>query len=105
MGATPPLRFVLALAIAAATVSIYSPTAADCAAPTIDVSARKVAPGDEVVIEGYSWGDACNDTPGLGCDPPPLGEPIEVPPGRYEVVDGRRQGHFIGPPLRVVVDR
>lgn len=37
---------------------------------------RRVAPGDELAIRGHGWGDACNDTPGKGCDPPPLGEPI-----------------------------
>lgn len=73
----PRLRLAVTLFVAAAGLSLGSPASADCAAPFVHVSPRRVAPGDELTIEGESWGDACNDTPGPGCDPPPLGEPIE----------------------------
>lgn len=72
------LRLVLGLSVAAAALSLGSPASADCAAPYVEVSRRRAAPGEDVTIEGRGWGDACNDTGGgFGCDPPPLGEPIE----------------------------
>lgn len=71
------LRLVLGLAVAAAALSLGSSASADCAAPFVEVSPKRVGPGEEITIEGRSWGDACNDTPGPGCNPPPLGEPIE----------------------------
>ncbi len=131
-------RLAVAVVAAAAAVSLQSNAAADCGGPDITVSRRTVAPGDTIVIEGHSWGDACNDTPGPVCNPPPLGEPIQdirlqlrgrtsgdtvdlamvdagedylfettvtvpdVPPGRYEIVDARGQGYFVGRALRVV---
>jgi hypothetical protein len=82
------LRLGIALLVAGAGLSLGSPAAADCAAPFVHVSPRRVAPGEELTIEGDSWGDACNDTPGLGCDPPPLGEPIEDIRLRLRSVDG-----------------
>jgi hypothetical protein len=82
------LRLGVALLVAGAGLSLGSPASADCAAPFVHVSPRRVAPGEELTIEGDSWGDACNDTPGLGCDPPPLGEPIEEIRLHLRSVDG-----------------
>lgn len=82
------VRLVLGLVVAAAGWSLASPASADCAAPWVDVSPRRVAFGDELTIEGHSWGDACNDTPGPGCNPPPLGRPIEDIRLQLERADG-----------------
>lgn len=72
-----PLRLTVALVLAGAALSLGSQAAADCAAPSVHVSPRRVVPGDELSVTGDSWGDACNDTPGPVCNPPPLGDPIE----------------------------
>ncbi|HEX2058616.1 MAG TPA: hypothetical protein VHI71_09620 [Actinomycetota bacterium] len=131
------LRLLIGLVAATGALSLGAPAVADCGGPEIVVSPREAAPGDEIVIGGRGWGDACNDTTGPGCDPPPLGEPIQdialqlkgrgdgvtvdlatvdaddeylfettvtvpdVPPGRYFIVDGRREGNFSGPALRI----
>lgn len=71
------LRLLVTLAAAAALLSLGSPAGADCGGPDVDVSPRIVSPGDDLPISGHGWGDACNDTPGPGCDPPPLGDPIQ----------------------------
>lgn len=71
------LRVLVGLSVAVAALSLGSPAVADCGGPDITVSARRLSPGDDLTITGRGWGDACNDTPGPGCDPPPLGEPIE----------------------------
>ena len=53
----------------------------DCAGPSIELRPKTAHAGDEVVVRGDSWGDACNDT-GVGIGPcsfsePTLGEPQE----------------------------
>ena len=73
----PRLRLLTAVLAWAAALSFGSSASADCVAPDITISASSVAPGDRVSIAGNSWGDACNDTPGKGCNPPPLGDPIQ----------------------------
>lgn len=70
-------RALLTLVAAAAALSLGSPAAADCTGPEIDVLPARVSSEDQLTITGSGWGDACNDTPGLGCDPPPLGDPIQ----------------------------
>ena len=72
----PCMRLMMAVLAAAAALSVGTSAAADCASPTISISPSKVSPGDRLSINGRSWGDACNDTPGPGCNPPPLGAPI-----------------------------
>jgi hypothetical protein len=72
----PHARFVIALFGVAAALSTGSSAAADCAAPDISAQPRTVAVGSQLSISGNAWGNACNDTPGPGCNPPPLGEPI-----------------------------
>jgi len=70
------LRLMMAVMAAAAALSVGGSAAADCAAPDITATPRRVSPGDRLSIQGRSWGDACNDTPGPGCNPPPLGAPM-----------------------------
>ena len=82
------VRLLVGLMVAAAGLSLGPPAAADCAAPSVGVSPRRAAPGGELTIAGRSWGDACNDTPGPGCDPPPLGEPIDDIRLQIRSVDG-----------------
>ena len=84
------LRLLITLAAAAAVLSLGSPAGADCAAPSVEVSPRRVSPGEDLSITGRGWGDACNDTGGAGCDPPPLGDPIEDITVELRTPDGSR---------------
>ncbi len=70
-------RVLAATLAAASALSIHSMATADCAAPSLEVTTKDVSPGERLLVVGHSWGDACNDTPGPGCNPPPLGEPIQ----------------------------
>lgn len=70
-------RVPIAGAVLGAVLSVNSMVAADCSGPTFEVSEREIRPDDLLRIRGQGWGDACNDTPGPGCDPPPLGQPIQ----------------------------
>ena len=71
------LRLLVAVMAVVATMSISPWAAADCAAPDVSTSTRSASPGEEIVVVGQHWADACNDTQGPGCNPPPLGDPIQ----------------------------
>jgi len=70
-------RVLIAGALLTAALSVNSVAAADCSDPIFEMSESEVRPGDQVRISGHAWGDACNDTPGPGCNPPHLGQPIQ----------------------------
>ena len=70
-------RVVMALVLVGSALSITPRAGADCSGPIFEVDDRRITAGDQLRITGSGWGDACNDTGGPGCDPPPLGEPIQ----------------------------
>lgn len=55
--------------VAAGILGVGAPARADCSGPGMEVDDTTVAPGEEMVVRGFFFGDACYDT-----GPPPPGE-------------------------------
>jgi hypothetical protein len=79
------IRFVLLVLLLAAAIAAMqpaTPTAADCAAPTLDLAPQaSLLRGEKVTVTGRHFRDGCNDTGVctgfLGCQRCDYGPPVE----------------------------
>jgi hypothetical protein len=62
------VRVTISMVVAWAAFGGILPTArSSCAAPTVSMRPRSVAPGDTVTVVGEGWARTCNDTCSVSC--------------------------------------